>query len=154
MRTTAGRLLDDDEACIVPRQQADGTKTHCPCFPVLQAAGEASFAPMTITSSPMTTSTSILGMNPHVGHRENGPHSIQHSISCINHVQIQPEEISMGTHSHNCSVSSLGTRGEVTREQLVAIKGVELSWHEFKLAKSTEQLWCHSNVTCFASWWR
>ena len=37
------------------------------------------------------------------------------------------------------------------REQLVGVMSVELSWHEFVLLKSAEELWCRSDVTCFAS---
>ena len=40
---------------------------------------------------------------------------------------------------------------EVTREQLVGVTCVELSWHEFVLVESTAELECRSNVTCFAS---
>ena len=40
---------------------------------------------------------------------------------------------------------------EVIREQLVGVICVELSGHEFVLVKSTTELECRSNVTCFAS---
>ena len=47
--------------------------------------------------------------------------------------------------SPRCGMSH--THPEVMREQQVAVKGVELSWHEFALVKSAEELWCRSNVT-------
>ena len=47
--------------------------------------------------------------------------------------------------SPGCGMSH--THPEVMREQQVAVKGVELSWHEFALVKSAEELWCRSNDT-------